>query len=46
VIDEAVELAKQMAGDEAGKFVNGVLGNIARVSRQPVEPAGAPSPGR
>lgn len=28
-IDEAVELAKAYAGDEAGKFVNGVLGRIA-----------------
>ncbi len=37
VIDEAVQLAKQMAGDESGKFVNGVLGNIARFA--------PPSPG-
>lgn len=29
VIDEAVELAKTYAGDEAGRFVNGVLGRIA-----------------
>ncbi|HZS15037.1 MAG TPA: transcription antitermination factor NusB [Candidatus Dormibacteraeota bacterium] len=28
-IDEAVELAKTYAGDEAGSFVNGVLGRIA-----------------
>lgn len=28
-IDEAVELAKAYAGDEAGRFVNGVLGRIA-----------------
>ena len=28
-IDEAVELAKTYAGDEAGPFVNGVLGRIA-----------------
>jgi N utilization substance protein B len=28
-IDEAVELAKTYAGDEAGRFVNGVLGRIA-----------------
>jgi len=46
VIDEAVQLAKQMAGDEAGKFVNGVLGNIARAPRQAREPAGARSPSR
>lgn len=30
VIDEAVELAKAYAGDEAGPFVNGVLGRVAR----------------
>lgn len=30
VIDESVELAKAYAGDEAGPFVNGVLGSIAR----------------
>jgi N utilization substance protein B len=29
VIDEAVEIAKTYAGDEAGRFVNGVLGRIA-----------------
>lgn len=29
VIDEAVELAKAYAGEEAGRFVNGVLGRIA-----------------
>jgi N utilization substance protein B len=28
-IDEAVELAKAYAGEEAGRFVNGVLGRIA-----------------
>jgi transcription antitermination protein NusB len=28
-IDEGVELAKAYAGDEAGRFVNGVLGRIA-----------------
>jgi len=30
VIDEAVELAKAYAGDEAAAFVNGVLGRVAR----------------
>lgn len=45
VISEAVQLAKQMAGDEAGKFVNGVLGNVARSGR-PLEQAGASSPSR
>jgi transcription antitermination protein NusB len=29
VIDECVELAKVYAGDEAGPFVNGVLGQVA-----------------
>lgn len=46
VINEAVQLAKQMAGDESGKFVNGVLGNIARLPRQALEPAGARPPSR
>jgi N utilization substance protein B len=30
VIDEAVELAKAYAGEEAAAFVNGVLGRVAR----------------
>ncbi len=46
VLSEAVQLAKQMAGEEAGKFVNGVLGNIARAPRPAGEPAGARSPSR
>ena len=29
VIDEAIELSKQFGSDNSGKFVNGVLGNIA-----------------
>ena len=29
-IDEAVELAKLYSGEEAGRFVNGVLGRIVR----------------
>lgn len=33
VIDESVELAKAYAGDEAGQFVNGVLGEVARSRR-------------
>ena len=30
VIDEAVKLAKELGGDEAARFVNGVLGRLAR----------------
>lgn len=30
VIDESVELTKAYAGEEAGQFVNGVLGQVAR----------------
>lgn len=30
VIDEAIELAKKYSTDKSGKFVNGVLDNIAR----------------
>ncbi len=29
-INEAVELSKKFAGDESGKFVNGILGSIVR----------------
>ena len=29
-IDEAVELAKRYASDEAGRLVNGILGRIQR----------------
>lgn len=32
VIDEAVILAKQMGGDDAGRFVNGVLGKVAQAT--------------
>ncbi|HNW44528.1 MAG TPA: transcription antitermination factor NusB [Elusimicrobiales bacterium] len=30
VIDEAIELAKKYSTDKSGKFINGVLDNIAR----------------
>jgi len=30
VIDECVDLTKAYAGDDAGQFVNGVLGHVAR----------------
>ena len=33
VIDEAVELAKQFSTEDSGKFVNGMLSNIAAVVR-------------
>ena len=29
-INEAIELAKKFSDEEAGKFVNGVLGSIGR----------------
>jgi len=32
VIDEAIRLAKEMAGPDAGRFVNGVLGHLAKSS--------------
>ncbi len=32
VIDEAIRLAKELAGPDAGRFVNGVLGRLARVT--------------
>jgi N utilization substance protein B len=34
-IDEAIELARTYAGDEAAPFVNGVLGRIARRASRP-----------
>jgi N utilization substance protein B len=41
-IDEAIELARTYAGDEAAPFVNGVLGRIARRA-DGGQPARAPS---
>src|SRR5687767_3967152 len=38
LIDEAVEISKRLSGEEAGRFVNGVLAGIL-ASRQ--DPAGA-----
>lgn len=32
VIDEAVILAKQMGGEDAGRFVNGLLGKVAQAT--------------
>ncbi|MEG1584257.1 MAG: transcription antitermination factor NusB [Anaerovorax sp.] len=29
-INEAVDIAKEFGGEDSGKFVNGILGNIAR----------------
>jgi len=34
-IDEAVEAAKELSTDESGRFVNGVLGRIARGAERP-----------
>jgi N utilization substance protein B len=33
IVDEAVELAKQYSTEESGRFVNGVLGTLARELR-------------
>ncbi len=51
VIDEAVRLAKEMSGPEAGAFVNGVLGRVAvvvgaEVSARAGRNSGANPPGR
>ncbi|CAN5810436.1 transcription antitermination factor NusB [soil metagenome] len=45
VISEAVELAKQFSTDDSGRFVNGVLGQIATEVRPPsaVASGGAPA---
>ncbi len=40
ILSEAVELAKRFSTDEAGRFVNGLLSNLAREVRPD-----APSPG-
>jgi len=37
VINEAVELAKAFGGDNASKFVNGVLGTLLRQREEPAE---------
>ena len=34
VISEAVELAKQYSTEESGRFVNGVLGSVAKEVRR------------
>ncbi|MFB3737416.1 MAG: transcription antitermination factor NusB [Candidatus Velamenicoccus archaeovorus] len=34
-IDEAVEAAKQLSTEDSGRFVNGVLGRVAREAREP-----------
>lgn len=34
VIDEAVELAKELSTDDSPRFVNGVLGRIAGIAEQ------------
>ncbi len=42
-IDEAVEIAKRYAGDEAGAFVNGVLDAVFHAQTGPTK-SGAPGP--
>ena len=34
-IDEAVELAKRFAGEDAGRLVNGILGRLVREAPKP-----------
>lgn len=34
IIDEAVELAKEMGGERSGPFVNGVLGTILKKKKE------------
>lgn len=36
-INEAVELAKHYSGDESGSFVNGILGNVAKMRLLPID---------
>lgn len=37
-VNEAVDLAKKYGDEESGKFVNGILGNLARNLDNPSEP--------
>ena len=39
-INESIELAKTFGGDEAGRFVNGVLGKVAQKAFTSGEPTG------
>ncbi|HEX9235096.1 MAG TPA: transcription antitermination factor NusB [Actinomycetota bacterium] len=43
VINEAVEAARELSTEDSGRFVNGVLGRIAREAGEPV--SGAPDSG-
>lgn len=45
-INEAVELAKELSGEESGKFVNGILDHVAKDIGRPgrtIRPANAPA---
>lgn len=44
-INEAVELAKEYDSEEAGRFVNGILGKLSRELTAKGAPDAAPSPG-
>ena len=33
-INEAIELAKKFGGDDSGRFINGVLGKVAKVKHE------------
>lgn len=41
VIDEAIEVARRYSGDEAARFVNGILDAVARGASADAESAGA-----
>lgn len=43
-INESIELAKTFSGDEAGRFVNGILGRVAQGVPAAVSRRGAPPP--
>jgi N utilization substance protein B len=44
ILSEAVELAKRFSTEEAGRFVNGVLSNLARQVRPPAPTEPEPEP--
>lgn len=39
-VNEAVELAKKYSSEDAGAFINGILGKVTKVGAQPVEAKG------
>ena len=45
-VNEAIELAKTFSGEDAGKFVNGILGVLVTQAKKPSQPPGQEPGGR